>query len=96
MRYRLRTLLICMAILLMYLASYRALMLERVNAEESDAGVLLWVKRTHGYQFGEPIARVVFCPLAWIDKQLWPRYWGELTDFQGRRVGQPPATPSDP
>jgi hypothetical protein len=88
MRYRLRTLMIVLAVLSVYLASYRALTLESISMEVGG-GELFSAARMQRYRFNDPVARAVFWPLAWIDRKIRPGYWGELTEFQGRKIYKP-------
>jgi hypothetical protein len=91
MRYRLRTLLIGMVLPSVYLASYRALTRESITIE-LGGGELLSAVRTQRYRLNEPVARIVFWPLAWIDRKMRPGYWGELTELDGRQIYKPPGT----
>jgi len=95
MRYRLRTLLIGMALLSIYLASYRALMREWISMEVGG-GEILSAARVQQYRFNDPVARAVFWPLAWIDQKIRPGYWGEQTEINGQKVYKPPGTAVEP
>ena len=80
MRYRLRTLLILLAVLSVYLASYRALMRPKFHATLPPNERLLVFTKKPGYRFIEPVTGAVFWPLALIDQTLRPGYWDDLTE----------------
>jgi len=80
MRYRLRTLLILLAVISVYLAAYRALMQPTFYATLPPNEKRLLFRKNPGYGFIEPVAGVVFWPLAWIDQKLRPGYWDDLTE----------------
>ena len=80
MRYRLRTLLVGTTVLSMYLATYCAIMEPTIYVGESRAGMIVSGYRAPGYRVNEPIARVVFWPVAWVDQIVRPGYWGPYSD----------------
>jgi hypothetical protein len=79
-RYKLRTLLIATTILSMYLAAYRATMEPTIYVDEGNVGIVSSGYRAPGYRVNEPVARIVFWPLAWIDQKLRPGFWGPYSD----------------
>ena len=84
MRYRLRTLLIGITVLSIYLASYSAIMEPTIYVNESTAGMIVSGHRVPRYRVNEPIepiARIVFWPVAWIDQRIRPGFWGTYSDW---------------
>lgn len=81
MRYSLRTLLIVVAALSIYLASYKAIMQPMIYAKVGSLGFVIDGHRAPSYRIAEPISRVVFWPAAWIDQRTRPGFWGPYSDF---------------
>ena len=79
MRFHLRTLLLLQALIAGYFASYVALMQPTIYVVDGSifgsSGY-----RAPGFRFGEPVARVIFWPAAWLDQELRPDYWGPYRD----------------
>lgn len=79
MRYRLRTLLILLAVVSAYFGSYVALMQPTIYVVKGSAfGIAGY--RAPGYRFGDPVASVIFRPAALLDEWLRPDYWGPCQD----------------
>ena len=81
MRYRLRTLMIVMAILSTYLASYRALMQPTLYWAETSSGEIVSAKKSPGYEIHGAIAHFLFYPLERIDHMLRPAFWNDVTEI---------------
>jgi len=81
MRYSLRTLLILVAALSIYLASYKAIMHPMDYVSEGSATYAIVDHRAASYRVAEPIARIVFWPAAWIDQRIRPGFWRPYSDF---------------
>jgi hypothetical protein len=80
-QFRLRTFFALNVLISVYFASYVALV-QRVNyVDRGFSGIVVSGYRAPGYRFCEPIARIVFWPAAWLDRQLRPDYWGPYSDF---------------
>ena len=82
MRYRLRTLLIAVTALAIYLAAYKAVMVPRVYDNEGKTGTSVFGYRAPSYRLCDSAARIVFWPLAFIDQRSRPGYWGQIWDEQ--------------
>lgn len=81
MRFRLRTLLIAVLLFSTYLAAYRAAMEPMFYASEGSFGMVVSGHRAPHYKYCEPIARVVFWPIAFVDQKLRPGFWGAFSDL---------------
>ena len=82
MRYRLRTLLIVLAVVSAYFASYVALMQPAMDVEVGHLGVVVVGHSVPRYRLAEPVSSVLFWPAAWLDQKLRRAFWTRFPNGQ--------------
>jgi len=80
-QFRLRTLLLVVTFLSLYLGSYLALRRPIILVEESIGGLIVSGRREPDYRFARPVCRIIFGPIAWLDCRLRPEYWGPYSEW---------------
>jgi len=73
-RYRLRTLMLGLTVLSLYLASYSAMMVPMGVVLENPPGYVAYSEPS--YRFGNSVARIIYWPIALVDQLVRPDAWG--------------------
>lgn len=63
-----------------YVATYCALLNPIIVANEAHLGMITDGYREPDYRAGGNIARIVFGPANWIDRQIRREYWADASD----------------
>jgi hypothetical protein len=86
MRYRLRTLMIVLAVLSVYMAAYSALMQQAGICSESAGGIAIVDYFEPHYRLCDPALQIIFWPMAYIDQRARSGVWRSYLDEEHRRL----------
>jgi hypothetical protein len=76
-----RTLLLLITALSVYLAAYVALVQPVVIVDEGLGGMVVSGYREPEFRVGGSAAKIMFGPLVWLDRAVRPSYWEPFSDF---------------
>jgi hypothetical protein len=81
MKYSLRSLMIAVTLICVYLGAYPAMLQPVVMVEKGWHGMVVSGCREPHFRIGDGVSQFVFAPLVWIDRLVRPDYWSEFSDF---------------
>jgi hypothetical protein len=81
MKYSLRSLMIVVTLVGVYLGTYSALLQPVDIVDEGILGMVVSGYREPHFRCGDVTAKFIFAPLIWIDQRVRPAYWERFSDF---------------
>lgn len=81
LRFGIRSMLAAVTILAVYLGAYFALLAPIILVESAHLGMVVSGYREAHYSVADPVSRIAFAPIHFVDSRIRSDYWGPYSDF---------------